>query len=402
MSKPESWLCAAARWWRLVAPPAFLWVALILTICVIEGFVFWIANLLGDWDEALRLHATRDAAVLFFAALNGVLRVVLHHPLFDARYREFLAVSPWERTKPLPLGPVRLALQDLLVLCVLAAVMAVENRLPVAMLGVTFLAAYLVTLAPVLSKTGQPLFAYAIWFGLALAIRLAWWNAWAAAAALVATAAASQYGLWRSWLRFPWTEELKKRRTILDYERKALREHAGQREDPTKFGSVWPYSSLGFAQPQRAVVLWEMWTCAALVGWWIYAIAGPLPFATADVHKSALTAFTAGSLVAALVRVLVYTMSHSPPLSFWGRIATGRLIIPGYDIVFVTPMFVALGGLPLYFGLWSIGVPPVTALAIATSLLLGLAFTGGPRLRAWQLTAPCRIVGVTNKDIQAN
>ena len=149
-------------------------------------------------------------------------------------------------------------------------------------------------------------------------------------------------------------------------------------------------------------MFWEAWTCTALMGWWIYAVAGPLPFETADVHRVAVTALTAGSGIVALWRWLVYRMSHSPPLSFWGRIATGQLIIPGYDIVLVTPMFVILGGLPLYFGLWSIGVPPVTALAITTSLLLGLALTGGPRLRAWHLTAPCRIDhGVTSKDVQA-
>lgn len=403
MSKPRTWLGAAARWWRLVAPPTFLWVTLVLAICSIEGIVFWIANLLGDWDEALRLHATRDAAVLFFAAVYGALRVLLHHPLFDPQYRQFLALSPWERTKPLPLGPVRLAIQDLVVLGVLAAAMAVENRLPVAMLGVTFLAGYLVTLAPVLSKTGQPLFAYAIWFGLALAIRLAWWNGWAAAAALAATAVAPQYGLWRSWLRFPWTEELKSRRTILDYERKAARsDRAAQSNDPTKLGSVWPYSQLGFAQPRRAVVLWEMWACAALVGWWIYAVAGPITCEPGDVHQAALTVLTGGSGIVVLIRLLVYTSSHRPPFSFWGRIATGRLIVPGYDVVFVTPLVVVLGGLPLYFSLWSIGVPPVTSLAIAISLLIGLSLTGGPRLRAWQLTAPCRIVqGNTTKEIEA-
>jgi len=280
--------------------------------------------------------------------------------------------------------------------------MAVENRLPLAMVGVVFLAGYLVTLAPVLSKTGQPVFAYAIWFGLALVIRLAWWNEWAAAAALAATAVVSQVGLWRSWLKFPWAEELKSRPTILGYERKSSSDRTALHDDPTKLGSLWPHSQLGFAQPSRAVVLWEAWTCAALVGWSIYAVAGPVPFAANDVHQVAVTALTAGAGIVALWRCLIYAKSHSPPFSFRGRIATGSLLIPGYDVVFLTPLAIVLGGLPAYFGLWSIGVPPVTSLAITISLLLGLACTGGPRLRAWQLTAPCRIVhGITNKDIDA-
>ena len=405
MTTSKSYARSVIQWWRLVAPPTALWLALVLVFCVIEGFVFWIARLLGDWNEALRLHEIRDGGVLMFAWFYGVLRVLLHHPLFNAEYREFLAASPWQRNKPLPLGPVRLALQDLVVLGVLVAVMAIQNRLPLVMPLVAFLAGYLMMLASTLSRTGEWWIALGVWFGLGLTVRMAWWNPWAAAAVLMATTLVSQFGLWRSWLRFPWTQELTaRRRTIIEYDwRKAVINKRRKSDDLPDVSSLWPHSGLGFLQPARALELLPTWMSAAVVGWWIYAVAGPIPVEPQEVHSFALFTFTVVTGIIAVGRLLIYAMGHHAPLSFFGRLATRSYFIPAYDIVLVTPLLVAVTGLPAYFGLFLVGVPAATSFAITAALVIGLACTGGPRLRAWQLTAPCRIISGTSgslKDVQ--
>jgi len=406
MTTSRSRVRSVIQWWRLVAPPTALWCALALVVIFIEAIVFWIARLLGDWNEALRLHEIRDGGVLMFAWFYGVLRVMLHHPLFNAEYREFLAASPWQRNKPLPLGPVRLALQDLVVLGVLVAVMAVQNGLPLALPLVAFLAGYLMMLGSTLSRTGEWWIALGVWFGLGLTVRMAWWNPWAAAVVLMATTLVSQFGLWRSWLRFPWIQELtSRRRTIIEYDRwKAVINKRRKSADLPDVGSLWPHSGLGFLQPARALELWPTWMSAAVVGWWIYAVAGPIPVDPREVHSLALFAFTACSGIIAIGRLLIYAMAHHPPLSFLGRLATRSFVIPAYDIVLVTPLLVAVTGLPAYFGLFLVGVPAATSFAITAAIIIGLACTGGPRLREWQLTAPCRIIswtGGSGKDIQS-
>ena len=102
--------------------------------------------------------------------------------------------------------------------------------------------------------------------------------------------------------------------------------------------------------------------------------------------------FTAVAGVVALGRFVLYAASHHPPISLWGRLATGQYLIPAYDVVFVTPLLVVTMGLPCYGALYLVGVPAITSAAITTTLLIGLACTGGPRLRSWQLTAPSRLV----------
>ena len=58
----------------------------------------------------------------------------------------------------------------------------------------------------------------------------------------------------------------------------------------------------------------------------------------------------------------------------------------------VTPLAVVTLGIPLYGGLLLAGLPGTAALSITAAALLGIALTGPPRQRYWQLTAPIRIV----------
>jgi hypothetical protein len=371
-----------------------MWAVLIGVVLFVEAVVLWIAWLLGDWYEALRLHDIRDGGVVMWAWFFGFIRVLRHHPACSKSYLNYLATTPWQRGRPLPLGPVRLASQDLAVVGLLTAVIVVGNRLPLYLPAVGFLVGYLICLGWMFLRTGPWWAAWTIAFGLGLALRLAWWNAWAAAAALAVTVAASQCGLWQSWLAFPWANELQPtRRKLFDPDIDPLiARKRRERDRPFDAETTWPLAGLRFSLPERSLNPTKAWLSAALVGWWMYAVAGPLPHDPVDVHKFAGLMFTACAVVLALGRIVLYVASHHPPISIWGRFATRQYLIPAYDVVFVTPLIVATMGLPCYGALYLAGVPAITSAAITSTLLIGLACTGGPRLRAWQLTAPSRLV----------
>jgi hypothetical protein len=91
-------------------------------------------------------------------------------------------------------------------------------------------------------------------------------------------------------------------------------------------------------------------------------------------------------------RVLLYCHSYLPPLSLLGRLSLGRLIIPGYDKVFIAPqlavlMFVAAATLPF----WS-GVSHPIAASIGVMASWWILFGMGPSLDAWRFTGSHRIV----------
>jgi hypothetical protein len=94
--------------------------------------------------------------------------------------------------------------------------------------------------------------------------------------------------------------------------------------------------------------------------------------------------------VAAFIRVAVYCAGVAPSFNLWGRISTGRLIVPGFDKVFLTPLAVVLlaiiGGMVVKrSGSW---YPEVEACLIA--LISYVLFSGGPTMRNWILTGQHR------------
>jgi len=123
---------------------------------------------------------------------------------------------------------------------------------------------------------------------------------------------------------------------------------------------------------------------SALVGWWTFCIivnskGEPLP--------GLVVAF---AVAAATVRWLIYCAGVTPPFSVWGRIASRRLILPGFDRVFLTPLAVILVGIMggvivRHAGAWY----PV-AESCATTILWFVLLSGGPTLRNWMLTGQFR------------
>jgi hypothetical protein len=128
-----------------------------------------------------------------------------------------------------------------------------------------------------------------------------------------------------------------------------------------------------------------------LLGWWVYAILDqPWGPEFRDVFSAPL--FLVGiPWTMAMVRVMRYCASYSPPINIWGRIFTLRWIIPGYDKVFVAPLLMMAltflaGGI-----MFELHLDPTVVAPIAISCASLICLNMGPSLLDWRHTGNHRI-----------
>jgi hypothetical protein len=93
----------------------------------------------------------------------------------------------------------------------------------------------------------------------------------------------------------------------------------------------------------------------------------------------------------ALCRLTTYCENHLWPISILGRIATGRLIIPGYDVVFIAPLLMTIAASVIPRSLIALGVTPAAAMGAGAASAIFLGIKLPPSRRRWWLTAPHRI-----------
>ena len=146
----------------------------------------------------------------------------------------------------------------------------------------------------------------------------------------------------------------------------------------------WPFQWLSPKPERRAISTKTSLSVSVLVGWWTYC----LIVGIGEPLDSKAGTFVA--LFLAFFRIIVYCEGVVTPLNLPGRLASGRLTIPGFDQIFVTPATViALGllGGPIvrHSGAWA---PAATALVMA--LLFFTTLSGGPTLQKWKLTGQLR------------
>src|SRR5205823_7462894 len=132
-----------------------------------------------------------------------------------------------------------------------------------------------------------------------------------------------------------------------------------------------------------------------LMGWWLYcgmAIFAAFVFMSVGQPYSAelaqklfdrdkLLSFLVGfGFVCACLRLAVYCLTRWPPLGCFGRISTGRLIIPGYDKVFIAPIIIVFIGCQLPNMLVGLGVPLSIEVCLTFSATLLASFGLPPTL----------------------
>src|SRR5205823_2709487 len=131
-----------------------------------------------------------------------------------------------------------------------------------------------------------------------------------------------------------------------------------------------------------------------LAGWWVYSLQAwfPNPFFLQMAFMQ--------SVIFVFFRFVNYRRGYAPPISLAGRLATFRWIIPGYDQIFLGPVFALFGtGVGAALAMWLGGGPgEATALAIFFLALLGLS--SPPSLKQWRLTGQHRLESGHSKPSQ--
>ena len=375
--------------------PPLGWVAVFgLIYAMLDGGLWLIEHsapsLNGQLAGLPEVMNTRACILGTAAGFYALYRLWRFHPACNTAYAAWLSTSPWTPRKPLPLGPVHPVWQDAVVLGVITAVARwhahVAPELPVMVFGLVYLAAMTLLLA--CTRTWIPCFLLGfIWPAPALP-GLRGWPTLGIIAALVAVI---WYGHRKSLHAFPWkrtepdlTESgrANHRKTIME---KEIRIDIPINTPAARASSVgWPLLWLSPKLECNSVSSSTSFFVSALFGWWAYcAIVG---FEIESIPEAILL-FAA---LAALLRFAIYCSRLGPSFNLWGRLASGRIIVPGFDQVVVTPLIVLAlaiaGGVAIrHSGSWY----PVAS-ACVVGLLWFTLLAGGPTMRKWILTGQHR------------
>jgi hypothetical protein len=374
------------RWLRVVVQPGWLASAGLVFALAVFGPDLLVLSLTGTWPSVpvllLPLHVTLGAAGLY-----GVYRVFRFHPLTRPGYRQWLACTPWSAHQPLPHGPIHLVAQDVVVIGLVMAV-AWAAGADIGNIPFAFVGSYLAVLALTELAVGEGLCAAAIAFGVGTALLLNERQA-DCYAVLAATYCVALLGLCRSLARFPW--ELKWADAFFWLDQRKLRERT----------LGWPLDMLGPRERVHGIRPADAAMLSLTVGWLSY-VAMIMHARVYGVSDDSSPAFGLAMLVG-VTRFGWYITGSVPPISLLGRLATGRLIIPAFDKVFVAPVAAFALGLAVPFLLRDAGVGATSAEAIAITVVMFAILSIGPSLREWRLTGGQRIgriAGISGELLQ--
>jgi hypothetical protein len=376
------------RWLRVVLPELGVLAGVALFYGAVNGVLLYV-----EWRLRVRLaedgrQVTR--IILGFATVcYAVWRALGYHPLFRPWYRAWLAATPWTSRKPLPLGPIHLVAQDVVLVGSATLVAWLGGDSWALFIPQLFLAIYLAFLAQSLFGTGCWPWGYAVAFGMGAVVWL-WRSQPACLIVEGLTYTVAYLGLRQSLARFPWG---------MDWGRffGALGVHVRPEQRGTH-ALGWPFGRLAprTSEFQIRIPLHHAVLTSLLVGWWLFAIISSVPRAQ-DRENGLLLVLGAVTLGAALIRVGVYCDGYAPPISLIGRLVTGCWIIPGYDQVFVAPVLTAAAGAVFSIVPSLLELDPLFCHPVALAVVLFLSLGLGPSLSAWRLTGNHRIAEGTQR-----
>ena len=377
-----------------VWPPLGLVAAFGIAYAMLDGGLWLIEHsapsLNGQLAGMPEIMKTRAVILGTAAAFYALYRLGRFHPACNTAYAAWLATSPWTPHKPLPLGPVHPVWQDAVVLGVLTAFAQwhahVEPFLPVMVFGLVFLGAMTLLLA--CTRTWIPcLLLGFIWPAPMIPVM----RGWPTLGVIAALAAVIWYGHRKSLYALPWKRaDPNSRESGGSNQRKSVLEMQIRIEIPGNAPSVrtpnlgWPFLWLSPKVEFLSVSSSTSFFVSLLFGWWTFcAIVG------LEIESSPAAILFLGA-VAAVVRFAMYCSGLGPSFNLWGRLASGRIIVPGFDRVVVTPLIVlalaVAGGVVIrHSGSW---YPAASACLVG--LLWFTLLAGGPTMRRWILTGQHR------------
>ncbi len=311
------------------------------------------------------------------AALYAVFRIVRFHPICNQVYADWLKTTPWTAARRLPLGPIHPVLQDAIVVSILAVIAQwhahVEATLPVSIFAFFYLAGLTVLLAATRRW----------WSCLALgffwpALLLPSAEGWPSILLLAAIVIVIWHGHRQSLKAFPWSFRSLFNRSNGSVLQTEIGLDLNNRNRQPYLG--WPFMVLTPKIGSEPISPCTSICLSALFGWWSFCI---IERAQPDPMPELVMIFAFG---AAFFRSTTYLNGTIPPFSLWSRIVWGRILVPGYDKVFLVPMLTVLVGilgaiLIKHSGNWV----PVSESGVF-ALIWYVLLSGGPTLRNWILT----------------
>jgi hypothetical protein len=155
-------------------------------------------------------------------------------------------------------------------------------------------------------------------------------------------------------------------------------------------GAGWPLSTAAHGRWSWSISHVRAAGMALCIGWLQFCLLfhfRDLP-EIAHVYK---TTYVWVVMFFVLGRLWIYSRGYAPPISVLGRIATGRLVISGYDIVLLAPIATLIVGYALPEVLTAFGMHLSIMYPISSSVVAWLALALPPARETWQLTGHHRI-----------
>jgi hypothetical protein len=380
--------------WSALWPPAPMVAVFVIIYGILEAGLWAIEHAAGNLrSEISTMPEIRNIRLVILGGAAGVFalyRLWRFHPACNLGYAAWLKSSPWNPEKPLPLGPVHLVWQDAVTIGVLAGIAHwhahVDPAMPAVVFGVTYLVA--MTLLLLFTRTWMPCLVLGfLWPALSLPLLRGLPSLGIFAAIILVI----WYGHRQSLRSFPWprggaaaadSPPPRPARSWLEIEIRIPVMSSAPAAQTSSLG--WPAQWLSPKVGNAPVSAPTSLALSAVFGWWTYCAIVGLGFPPS---AAGLLFF---AVVAAILRLGIYCAGVVPCFNLWGRLASGRIIVPGFDQVFVTPLIViflatAGGVLVRHAGAWA---PAITALVMG--LLWFALLSGGPTMRAWVLTGQHR------------
>jgi hypothetical protein len=146
----------------------------------------------------------------------------------------------------------------------------------------------------------------------------------------------------------------------------------------------WPLVSLSPKLRAPSIPIATGVWVSLLLGWWLYC---PISRPGVTPYPEMVLIF---AIFAGLIRLGFYCGGVANSFNVWGRVTSGRLLVPGYDRVFVMPLatvLVALGGDILLRRTELSSPASISCLGVVVACMV---LCGGPTLQNWILTGQHR------------
>jgi hypothetical protein len=387
-----------SHWLRYVLPSTgtTLFFLSVLIFARVVGEV--LMSVAGDWSDVIGPDAPNVPnmfrgyngfcvmAPSLIAACYGMYRAMARNPILNDSYAETLRRIPWQWPMPLPWGAVLPAWQDLLILPIFS-LFALTDFSSACLLPPLFaVVAYMALLALSSSRFGLHEEHFVIGFALAAAIHWRgsphiWPIGLVVALVFACRTTATTLSNLHDWkLRF-WGRDLQQPRALAEEGRLgALFEALA----PVRRGHIF------------TVRLAALCGALAAAGIWAFNLPTIGPEADLEFHWI----ISAMALPFALARPMYFSMQGGAPLTLRGRVHTGRIFIPRYDLMFVPSLALLATAMLLPFALKLLPISFLDQVAIAVGVYVALLFGLPPSLEHWRLTSECHFRSASSEQVR--